>query len=414
MSFIKNLTGGNKFLPLIAVLILMGLLSTDIFLPSLPQMTEYFKTTPAETVKGLSYYFITLAASFLFVGNLVDRYGRRTMLLVGLMTYIAASLSIAVAGTVTFFVASRMVQGFSSAIINTTARTIGRATTEPSQMGKVFSFIGMVVSISPMVAPLLGGFIEKYLFWQVSFYFLAAFAGLVFLYAFFRLPETAPHKNRQERQLEKTLSGEMKAYWLILSHLGFLSYGAILVGFFFFFGSYIGSSSFIYTQLGVAPEQFGVIFTLTAVMFLLGSASNNMLQDRIGPYNIMMIGIVLSTFGGVLLWALARAGIFHIASVMVPMMIATLGNGLAIGNAFAGSIKYFRMRAGTANALQGFLQYGAMASAVTIMGQRLQSGGGLAAVVALGELMMVGFVIIWCGLLGVSLIKAYRLRLQQF
>ena len=158
------------------------------------------------------------------------------MLLIGLAIYIAVSLLIGFSWSIEVFIIGRAVQGMASAIINTAARTIARDTTDRSQIGKVFSFIGMVVSISPMVAPLLGGFIEKYLVWQVSFYFLAVFAGLVLFYVSFRLPETAPVKDRAEKQLEKSILGEFKAYWLILSHLGFLSYGSILFGFLLFSG----------------------------------------------------------------------------------------------------------------------------------------------------------------------------------
>ncbi|MDI9313100.1 MAG: multidrug effflux MFS transporter [Hydrotalea sp.] len=413
MSLLSKITGGNKYIGLIALLIMMGLLSTDIFLPSLPKITEYFHTDKTQTVKGLSYYFIALAGSFLFVGNLVDRFGRRIMLLIGLVMYIAVSLLIGFSWSVEVFVIGRAAQGVASAIINTTARTIARDTTERSQMGKVFSFVGMVVSISPMVAPLIGGFIEKYLVWQVSFYFLSVFAGLILLYVAFRLPETAPKKNRAEQQLEKSLLGEFKAYWLILSHFGFLAYGAVLFGFFAFFGSYIGASSFIYTQLGLQPDQFGLIFTMTAVMFLVGSTINNLIQDRVGGYLLMLVGVSLTTLGVFILWALATLQIHQVWAVAVPMMVATLGNGMGIGNAFAGSTKYFRVRAGTATAMQGFAQYGTMAVAVNGMGHFLTGDGG-DVVMALSLAMIRAMVLAWAGVAAVSVIEHYKLRLRYF
>ncbi len=410
MSFIRSLTGGNKYILLIAAMILMGLLSTDIFLPSLPKITEYFHTDETETLKGLSYYFIALAGSFLFVGNLLDRFGRRRILLIGLVLYIATSILIGFSWSIEVFIAARVLQGLSSAIINTAARTIARDTTDKKQIGKVFSFIGMVVSISPMLAPLLGGFIEKYLEWQINFYFLSVVGVLIFIITLLKLPETAPEKNREERQLEKSFFGEMKAYWLIISHLGFLAYGAILFGFFSFFGSYIASSSFIYTQLGFEPEQFGIIFTLTAVMFLIGSTVNNLLQDKKGGFYLMLWGVSLSTLGVVALWALSILEIHHVLAVMMPMMLATLGNGFAVGNAFAGSIKYFKFRAGTATALLGFTQYGAMAMAIEVMGTHLEDEN---VVYALSLMMMRSIAVIWAGLVVVGIIEQYKLKLRH-
>ncbi|MCX8515952.1 MAG: hypothetical protein ORN57_03040 [Alphaproteobacteria bacterium] len=125
---------------------------------------------------------------------------------------------------------------------------------------------------------------------------------------------------------------------------------------------------------------------------------------------------VFASFGVFLLWVFSAAGEFHIWSVMVPMMVpmmvATAGNGMVVGNASACAIKYFRLRAGTAVALQGLTQFGAMALAVSAIGKKLTDGGY--AVLAMTHIMMVGFLLVWAGVIGVTLIESYRPRLRQY
>lgn len=409
MNFIKSLTGGNPYIGIIALLVLLGLLSTDIYLPSLPAITEYYHTSAAITVLSLSYYFITLAVAFLFVGDLVDRYGRRPMLIIGLLVYIVSSLLATLSPTIYALIGARIIQGFGACIINVSARTIARDTSDKNSMSRIFAFIGMVISVSPMIAPLIGGFVEKHLFWQVNFIFLAAFASVLLYFIYHRLPETAPKKNHWEISTEKSFSGEIKAYRAILFHPAFIFYGMILIGFFAFIGSYIGASSFLYHGLGVEPEEFGIIFMITALMFLAGATTNNLMSDWLGSFTILSIGIVITSLGVFGMTYLALSGYHAVWAVMLPMMVATYGNALSIGNVFSNSMIYFRLRAGTATSLQGFLQYGAMAFAVSYVGERF---GHAVTAWDLSRAFIVSLLIIWLGYVGAVYIRIRKWQLK--
>lgn len=365
---------------LLGSLTAFGPLSIDMYLPSLPKLASDFGATPGQVQLTLSAFLMGVALGQLLHGPLSDRYGRKPVLMAGLIIYVVTSLVCAASSRIDVFTGLRFLQALGGGAGTVMARAIVRDFYKRDMVARVLSLIMLITALASLVAPLVGGYLLRWGGWRTIFGLLAAL-GLVCCLAVARhLPESHPPARRR-RSSRVHLLGE---YGAILGHSQAL--GAILAGGMAFAGmfAHISGTPFVYMQVfGVAPEHYGYWFGLNVVGLMLGAYLNGKLVMRLGVQPMLVIGTHIAALAGLSLLALAWTGLGGFLGIVVPLFVYVGSLGLITANAVARALEYFPQRTGTTAALFGATQFGFGALAGTIVGQ-LYDGSAvpMAAVVA--------------------------------
>ena len=351
---------------LLTALVAFGPLSTDLYLPALPGMTDLFSTDVAHVQLTLSVFLAGFAISQLFVGPLSDRFGRRPVLLFGLCLYTIASIACTLADSIGLLIWARMFQAMGACSGVVIGRAIVRDVYGPDGSARILAYIGMAMATAPMIAPVIGGYLITWFDWRACFVVLAVFGIILFILVSGKLQETNQHKNP-----EAINPGRMIANYRIL--LGNRLYiGYILTNAFIYCGlfSFISGSSFVLISfLGVTPKDFGLYFGIVVFGYISGSFVTGRLSRRIGKDTMILYGSVLSLLIGAMMAGLAQAGVATISAIVGPMFLFMACVGMVMPNAMAGAIGPFPKMAGAASALMGFTQMGAGATISFAIGQ---------------------------------------------
>jgi DHA1 family bicyclomycin/chloramphenicol resistance-like MFS transporter len=357
---------------LLAALVSLGPLSTDLYLPALPAIAAAFGTDVAGVQWTLSGFLLGFAPAQLLYGPFADRFGRRPAMAVGLAVYLAATLACALAPSLGWLVAARVVQAVGSCGGPVVARAIVRDTTDPKRAAAVFATIAGLMALAPAAGPVLGGLVVAEAGWRAAFWLLALLAGAIALAAARLLPETAPALDRTALDPARLAA----TYAELLRHRGFLAHAAIAAftytGLFCFIS---GSSHVAQTGLGLGPQGYGLLFAAAVAGYIAGSALARRISPRLGVRRMLHLGVGLCVLFG---WsgpaALALFGA-SIATVTLPMVLYMVAFALAQANAQSGAVAPFPHMAGRASALLGFLQWGTAAFGGLAVAQTLDAEG---------------------------------------
>ncbi len=369
MKNIRTASSRNKreagLIGLLGLLTAVGPLSIDMYLPSLPAVARDLGTSSAAAQQSVSAFFLGLAAGQLIYGPLSDRFGRRPALLAGFALYLVAGVVCAMAGAIDVLIVARALQGLGAAASPSAGRAVIRDRWQGDQAARAMSFVVMVMSMAPLVAPLIGGQILAYLGWRAIFWILTAFAVLSLSLVTFRLPET----NGPERRGDVRIADTYKAYRRLLRDKrvrAYLASGGLVYAVMF---AYITSAPLVYIKIfGVNSQYFGFYFALNVVGLTLGNYLNARLVVRMGHRRMLGIGTAIALAGTValVLFSLAGYGSFP---VFVVMMFLAIGPVAFVGaNIIAGLLDLYPENAGAASALFGLSQYGLGALAGAAVG----------------------------------------------
>jgi len=357
---------------LLAALVSLGPLSTDLYLPALPAIAAAFETDAAGVQWTLSGFLLGFAPAQLLYGPFADRFGRRPAMAVGLAIYLAATLGCALAPGLGWLVAARVVQAIGSCGGPVVARAIVRDTTDPPRAAAVFATIAGLMALAPAAGPVLGGLVVALAGWRAAFWLLALLGGAIALAAARFLPETAPALDRAALDPARLVA----AYAALLRHRGFLAHAAIATftytGLFCFIS---GSSHVAQSGLGLGPQGYGLLFAAAVGGYIAGSALARRFSPRLGVHPMLRLGVGLCVaFGWAGPAALALFG-SSIATITLPMVFYMTAFALAQPNAQSGAVAPFPHMAGRASALLGFLQWGTAALGGLAVAQVLDAEG---------------------------------------
>jgi DHA1 family bicyclomycin/chloramphenicol resistance-like MFS transporter len=374
--------GSAALLVVLGVLTSFGPITTDLYLPALPEVGDSLGVSASQVQLTLTASLIGLAAGQAIAGPLSDSLGRRRPLLVGLVLFALSSLGCAAAPSIVVLDVLRLVQGLCGAAGIVLARAIVRDCWSGAAAARIFALLFGAVSLGPILAPTIGGALLGIMDWRGLFVVLAGF-GLVLLVAtLVSVPETLEPAARRDTSLLVTLrvgrrlmADRLFAGYTLASGLAF---GALF--------SYISGSSFVYQEVfGVSAQVYGLLFALNGVALLLASIANHRLQDRLGPALLLRIGMVTLVAGALAVSAVVLAAAGLVAFVVV-LWFAVAGVGIIGSNAVALALEPHGADAGTASALIGVVQFLIGAVAAPIAGV----AGDSAVPMALG---MAGFAI---------------------
>nr|WP_186972976.1 multidrug effflux MFS transporter [Bacteroides intestinalis] len=357
------------------ILILLGMLTafgpfvTDMYLPSLPVMGEYFNTSSSMVQLGLTTSMIGLAVGQIFFGPLSDRYGRRIPLQVAMWLFIISTVFCLFAQNIQQFVAFRLIQGIAGAGGIVIARSIATDKFSGRDLAKMLAIIGAINGIAPVVAPIIGGVFTEAIGWQGIFGILLVL-GVLLLAGCIRFRESLPKENRLATKWADTFH----SFKVVLKNKQFVCYVlqlAFAQGVLF---AYIASSPFIIQQhYGYSPFAFSVCFSINAIA--IGGAAAFSVKFR-RPANGTLIGCMgMLIFSLLECAALALGCSFWIYELLLLAVLFMMGMTFTTSTALA--MECERDNAGTASALLGAVcfSFGGIVSPLVGIGNILVSTG---------------------------------------
>ncbi len=350
---------------LLVALTAFGPISTDLYLPSLPDMTRVFATDVSMVQLTLSAFIAGFAVAQLIVGPLSDRFGRRPVLLAGVTFYLASSLFCLFAGSIGWLIAGRFLQALGGCAGPVLGRAIVRDVYPRDEAARVLSTMASIMALAPAMAPFLGGALHVTFGWRASFVLFVLFGGVLLTLGWRSLEETNRHPDR--RALHPLLM--LENYGTLLADRKFVGYTLTLSLAFAWMFSFISGSSFVLIDtLGVKPQHFGFCFIVVVLGYMSGSFAAARLTRRLGIERMIRFGVWLGVSAGIVLAGLAWTGIATVAAVVGPVAVMFFAAGLALPNSTAAALAPHPSLAGSASALLGFIQMAAGALAGWLVG----------------------------------------------
>ncbi|WP_051835590.1 multidrug effflux MFS transporter, partial [Streptomyces sp. NRRL S-481] len=266
-----NLGRRARLALLLGSLSAFGALTIDMYLPAMPSMAHQLHTSAPLVQMTLTAFVVGLALFQVIVGPLSDAWGRRRPLLAGMALYLAGSLWCALAPTVGYLIAGRILQSLGAAAGTVLARAIVRDLFSGTAMTRFFSTLMVVNGVAPVVAPVIGGQLLALTTWRAVFLVLAAVGAVLLLAVVFALPESLPDAKRAPAHLRATL----RTFRTLVTDLHYLRYVLAAALMFAAVFAYISGSSFVLQDAyGLTAQRFSLVFGLNGLgIVLLGQVS---------------------------------------------------------------------------------------------------------------------------------------------
>lgn len=330
----------------------IGPLSMQIFLPALPIIQADFAVSPALAHLTLSISMISIAVSTLIYGPLSDRFGRRPVLIAGLLIFLIGSLLCMLAPNVWVLIIGRVIQAGGGSCGLVLARAIVRDVYAQEKVASVIAYLTIAMVVAPMVAPAIGGILTDWQSWRASFGFVGLAGIVVLVLVFLRLAET-----NSRPASHPGVSGMLEGFGILLRSPVFCGYafsGAFgLAGFF----SFVSGAPYIMVNvMGRPVTEYGLYFAMLSLSFMAGNFVSARLSERLGTDRMILLGN-LTALAGITVEALLMInGIWVPIAIFAPTAVIVFGNGIALPNLQAGALGVRPRSAGTASGLSGFLQ----------------------------------------------------------
>lgn len=368
-----------------------GPLSMDLYLPQLPQLASTLGTSDALAQVTMSVCMVGLGIGQLVAGPLSDRFGRRRPLLIGVVLFAALSAVCAVSPTIEVLLAARFLQGLAGSAGVVISMAVARDLFHGVELSRMLSLLALVTSVTPIIAPIIGGQLARIMDWRGIFLVLTGIGAALVLVAWFGLRESLPESRRHSGGVLGTtvshtavvLRDPLFLALLIASCLG----GAA-------FFSYLSMSSFVLQgQFGLTPQLFSLVFATNALSQLGGAQLSRLFVRRLGTARMYLVGQIAGAVAAVALLGATLLGAPALAFiVLLAVFLGSTGIGGPNGTALA--LGSHGARAGTASALFGMAMFtaGAVAAPVisalagtsaTTMSASVAAGSVLAMLIAL-------------------------------
>ncbi|MCK7032179.1 Bcr/CflA family multidrug efflux MFS transporter [Enterobacter kobei] len=343
-----------KIVFILGLLAMLMPLSIDMYLPALPVISAQFGVPAGSAQMTLSTYILGFALGQLLYGPMADSLGRKPVILGGTLVFAGAAVACALSQTIDHLIFMRFLHGLAAAAASVVINALMRDIYPKEEFSRMMSFVMLVTTIAPLVAPMAGGAVLVWFSWHAIFWILALAALLASAMIFFFIDETLPAEHRQKFHIRTTIGN----FASLFRHKRVLSY--MLASGFSFAGmfSFLSAGPFVYIELNhVSPQHFGYYFALNIVFLFVLTIINSRFVRRVGALNmfraglwiqfVMAVWLVVSAFLGVGFWALV---IGVAAFVGCVSMISS--------NAMAVILDEFPHMAGTASSLAGTFRFG--------------------------------------------------------
>jgi DHA1 family bicyclomycin/chloramphenicol resistance-like MFS transporter len=354
------------------IILILGFLSAiapfsiDMYLPGFPAIAKDLHTSIENVAYSLSSFFIGVCIGQVVCGPLLDRYGRKMPLYIGMILYILATIGCVFTTSVEVLIALRFLQAIGGCVSMVAPRAIIRDLFPVEESAKIFSYMILILGVSPIIAPTAGSYIITHFGWHSIFIILTILAVLLVIAVITGLPES--------KQPDPTYSLKpqviLASFRIVLWQPQFFIYavtGAISSAGLF---AYLAGSPYVFMKFfGTTEQQYGGIFALIATGLITSSQLNNRLLKKHSSQQIVKVTLTVQTVTGILLFIAAAMNWLNVYSAIALIFVYLSCQGFNFPNASALSMAPFSKHAGSASALMGAIQMGmgAMASAAVGM-----------------------------------------------
>lgn len=331
----------------------LGQISVDLYLPSLPAMSHALAANRSMVQMTIAVFLLGLGLSQLFYGPWSDAVGRKQPLLTGIGLTVLGSLVCCLAPNIHVLIAGRLLQGIGAGVCNSVGRSLLRDLMSGHYLSRLAGQMAMASSFTVAVAPTIGGYIEHYASWRVSFLVIFLYASAVLVLLWYALPET--HRNPDPSAIHfKKLIGNYKQ--LLMNHVfmgnafcGAIAYSGII--------AYITATPFLLQNtLHLSPVQYGWLALLNAAGIFSSGMINSHCVIRYGIRKMLFTGISTMILGAFIMLVIGLFGVLNVWVIVLPMALFCIGAGLTFSNASSGALEFFGHIAGSAGAIYGALQ----------------------------------------------------------
>ena len=327
-----------------------------IYSPVLTHIASQFEVSEGQSSQTLSVYFLAFAVGVVFWGRVCDKIGRRPAMLCGLLTYALGSLLALLVNDFEFLLLARVVSAFGAAVGSVITQTMLRDSYQGLELAKVFSVMGIAISISPVIGLISGGQLSELFGYVGVFTFLMVIAIILLLVSSVYLPETRP---------ATTVTVELFPLARRMFNDPTVLRTSILVSLFntMLFG-YYSLAPFLFSELGFSASEFGYSGIVLAIATLIGGLLNKkLLKNGFKPLTMVRISVLLSLLSGVAVLLTQDSLLF-----LVPMMGVVISFGMAIPNILSQALSSYRDVAGSAGALFGLSYYVLLSFGLAVAG----------------------------------------------
>ncbi|SFG12910.1 Bcr/CflA family multidrug efflux MFS transporter [Neptunomonas qingdaonensis] len=350
---------------ILASVVALGPLSTDMYLPALPRLTTELNASIDQVQITLSIFFGGFAVAQLLYGPLADRFGRKSVLLGGLFLFTAASFGCATATTIEELILFRFLQALGACGGPVLGRTMIRDIYGPTQSARVLSMMGTIMALAPAVAPIVGGYMLLVFNWSAIFIFLGVYGAIVTLIIMFKVQESLQPENISSLHPMSIL----RNYNQLLHSRIFLGYTLCCSFIFSGLFSFLSGSSFVLIDFfGVPEANYGFYFTAVVLGYMSGAQFSQRFGSRFGINKILIIGTSFATVSGSAMLLASLLEIHNLYWVIGCQVFFMMAVGMVMPQTMAGAMGPFSKMAGTASALLGFTQSGIAAIVGLIVG----------------------------------------------
>ena len=347
---------------------LLGVSGTDIYVPSLPQMVSDFHTSPTMVNSTILCFNLGMALSVLYTGVLSNRFGRKSVLIGGILIFSLSALLIAWAPTIHLVLILRGIQGVGCGGIIVVQRLILRDTMNEREQIHAGGMLALGATISPAIAPIIGAFLAKIWSWHVCFLASAALGFIIAIISTIIIEET---NTTPIKKLPST-AAYLYDYLVLLRDPICLSLISILSLTFATYFAFIGISSYLYiTNLGLSPIVYSYIFILLAASYFVGNSYMMYLnKNGTASSSIIKKGVLLGVIGGVISFV-SLIGHHHwliLISLTFGVVITRIAAAFIINPIQIKITNHFKERGALALGIAICLQFGTAGVAAAVVG----------------------------------------------
>ncbi|MEW6991620.1 Bcr/CflA family efflux MFS transporter [Colwelliaceae bacterium 6441] len=315
----------NKKIILALVILTTTLMtmSTDLFAPSLPFLSEYFNTNDEMVKLTMSMWMMAYGGILLIYGPLSEKFGRRPVLVGAMFLFTLASFFCTTATSIEQLIVARIVQGAAAGAEGVLVMSIVRDCFDEKGQVWAFSIYRGVCALPPIFAPIIGTYIYIWLGWQANFILLSAIAAIVTGLLWKYLDESS---NTERHTV--SVSSVLKDYWKLLCSGKFLAFTVIMatsIAYLVIFPTVV--PFVLVNQLGQEAEVFGYFQGVIMVAFIFGSTFANKLSKKMSVHGLLFLGICIVALGGILLLLVALFELESLLMLGIPLGIIAFGNG---------------------------------------------------------------------------------------
>jgi MFS transporter, DHA1 family, multidrug resistance protein len=324
-----------NFIVLMTFIGTVAYLASDIYISAMPSMAESFGVAKDEMQSTFTIYMLGVCLGQFCFGLLLDQFDVKRVAMISLAVFVAASFACATANTLSELIWYRFFQAFGASVCSVVYRSLTAARYNREQVAQILAIIFPIASLSPAIAPFIGGVLKTYFGWQSIFIFTGFYGIAVFIFIAYFLRDNAEAHIRPMTQGPETQ--RFSLILLVFKNRIFWGYTLIVGAAFAAFRTYTAESPFVFHYLGFSALEIGHFYLPLSISYLAGNILTKKLLNQFSVNTLMKAGLQIMLAGGLLMVALGLAGWITPISIILSISVVTFSNGflLPCGNAAA-------------------------------------------------------------------------------